>query len=100
MIYAAAGWGLVSGDVSCRSRWDSQAGTAERGQNRKRNLSSSQHDEGSDKEVLCELNFPHDTSPKDPCKATCHFQGNRSMCKNAGELVQSGRANVVALLNI
>lgn len=46
------------------------------------------------------LTFPHDASPKDPCKATCHFQGNRSLCKNAGELVQSIRANVVALLNI
>ena len=58
MIYAAAGWGLVSGNVSCRSRWDSQARTADPGQNRKRNLSSSQGGEGSDKEVLCELNFP------------------------------------------
>lgn len=58
MIYAAAGWGLVSGDVSCRSRWDSQAKTPDPGQNRKRNPSSSQGGEGSDKEVLCELNFP------------------------------------------
>lgn len=58
MIYAAAAWGLVSGDVSCRSRWDSQAKTPGPGQNRKRNLSSSQGGEGSDKEVLCEFNFP------------------------------------------
>lgn len=50
MIYAAAGWGLVSGDVSCRSRWDSQAETLHMGQNRKRNLSCSQGGEGSDKE--------------------------------------------------
>lgn len=58
VIYAAAGWGLVSGDVSCRSRWDSQAKTPDPGQNRKRNPSSSQGGEGTDKEVLCELNSP------------------------------------------
>lgn len=35
MIYAAAGWGLVSGDVSCGSRWDSQARTPDLGQKEK-----------------------------------------------------------------
>lgn len=98
MIYAAAGWGLVSRAVSCRSRWDSQARTLDPGDNRKQNLSSSQGGEGSDK-YFVSLTFLHDSSPKDLCKATCHFQGNRSLCKNAGELAQSTRAHVVELLN-
>lgn len=98
MIYAAAGWGLVSWAVSCRSRWDSQARTPDPGDNRKQNLSSSQGGEGSDK-YFVSLTFLHDSSPKDPCKATCYFQGNRSLCQNAGELAQSTRANVVEPLN-
>lgn len=52
MIYAAAGWGLVSGDVGCRS----SGAPGLENKTKKRNLSSFQIGKRTDKEALCKLN--------------------------------------------